>query len=543
MKTMSAEQNGKRIWRIVTAALAILLVWAAASGGAASADTAIPKITDVYRLGMPSGYSYSTGEVIEVAVRFSEPIKVTGSPTLRLTVGDGTVYADYQNTYDNGRAMKFTVEVLGNWSDTDGYSIPANSLSLEGGTITDANGNAAVLTHKAVPANALFRVNFTGPSLSHINITSHAGSDGLYHAGETIRFSVYFTENIYFTNETGEGAVTLQFNMGSATRQVTHVSIYLREITFDYVVQTTDNDDNGISIPANPITFSGGGLADSDGNNAVLLLAASGDRGGHMVQGVDTTGPTILRVEITSDPGSDGIYGLGDVIQAGVFFSEAATVNSDSTVSIDIGSNSVSAAYSHTSGEAAYYTYTVTATDNDSDGISIPANAVSHGAIGNIQDGAGNSAVLTHAAVAADIGHKVEGTDRTGPAITSISITSDPDPKLGFYKVGDTLEFTVQFNEDLDVTGQVSMSFLLDFTQKTATYSDANGLSGADASVIIFEYTVEGGDIGEVSVPANAVQLAAGASVQDSADNDANLSNDAIAKFRDSSGVFGPGGL
>ena len=543
MKTMLTECNGKRSWRTVTAALAILIVWVAASGGAAIADTKAPTIVDIYRLGLPSEYSYSTGETIEIAVRFSEAVRVTGTPSLALVVGESEVYADFQNTYDNGAVMRFTVDVLGNWSDADGYSISANKLSLNGGTITDTAGNAAVLTHRAVPANALFRVNFTGPSLSHINITSHAGSDGLYHAGETIRFSVYFTENIYFTDETGEGAVTLQFNMGSATRRVTHHSIYLREITFDYVVVTTDNDDNGVSIPANPIAFSGGGLADSDGNNASLKLAASGDQGGHMVQGVDTTGPTILRVEITSDPGSDGVYGVDDVIQVGVFFSESVTVNADSTVTIEVGASSTPAAYSHTSGEAAYYTYTVVAADKDSDGVSIPANAVSHGGTGNIQDGAGNSAVLTHAAVAANIRHKVEGTDRTGPTITSISITSDPDPMLGFYKVGDTLEFTVQFNEDLDVTGQVSMNFLLDFTQKTATYSDANGLSDADASVIIFEYTIEGGDIGDVNVPENAVQLAAGASVQDAADNDANLSNDPIAKFRDSSGVYGPGGL
>ena len=540
MRATPVDLGQERILRIGAAALAILLFWVIAFGGLASADTQKPTIVDVYRFGLPSDYSYSHGEVIEVGVRFSEPVEVSGSPTLALTVGATTAYADFQNLADNNRVMVFTLDVLANWIDTDGYSISANSLSLEGGAITDANGNDAVLSHRAVPANALFRVNSPGPSLSHIYVTSQSGADGVYHAGETIRFSVYFTENIYFEDGTGEGAVTLQFNMGSATRSVTHDNIWLREISFSYVVATTDNDDNGISIPANPVSLSGGGLTDSDGNHATLLLAASGDLGGHMVQGVDTTAPTILRVEITSDPGIDNVYGVDDVIQVGVAFSEAPTVGADSTVSLDIGTNSASAAYSHTSGETAYYTYTVVATDNDSDGISIPANAVSHGT-SDIQDAVGNSAVLTHAAVPGDINHKVEGTDTTGPRILSISITSDP--RDGRYKVGDTLEFTVRFTEDLDVTGDLSMSFNLDKAPRTATYSSANNLSDADASVMIFEYTVLGGDIGEVSVPIDAIQLAAGATVQDAADNNAHLSNDPIARFWGHPPVFGPGGL
>ena len=47
-------------------------------------------------------------------------------------------------------------------ADTDGISIVANKLTLNGGTINDAHGNAAILTHDAVAADTGHLVSAPG---------------------------------------------------------------------------------------------------------------------------------------------------------------------------------------------------------------------------------------------------------------------------------------------------------------------------------------------------------------------------------------------
>ncbi len=50
--------------------------------------------------------------------------------------------------------------------DADGIAIPANALNLNGGAITNAAGNAAVLTHDAVNAGAAHRVDGVLPTFA-----------------------------------------------------------------------------------------------------------------------------------------------------------------------------------------------------------------------------------------------------------------------------------------------------------------------------------------------------------------------------------------
>ena len=94
------------------------------------------------------------------------------------------------------------------------------------------------------------------------------------------------------------------------------------------------------------------------------------------------------------------------------------------------------------------FSYTVVSGKTDADGIAIGADKLSVEE-GNIQDVFGNAASLTHGPVAADHGHKV---DAVGPTVSSIAITSDPGDD-DTYGVGDSIEVTVTFNEDVTITG------------------------------------------------------------------------------------------
>ena len=93
---------------------------------------------------------YGIGDNVEVTVTFSEDVTVTGSPQLELTVGSSAKNAAYQST--TGSKVVFSYAVAVGDSDTDGISIAADKLSLNGGTIKDAAENAAELSHSAVSA-------------------------------------------------------------------------------------------------------------------------------------------------------------------------------------------------------------------------------------------------------------------------------------------------------------------------------------------------------------------------------------------------------
>ena len=74
--------------------------------------------------------------------------------------------------------FRYTVAVAD--TDDDGVSIAADALRLNGGSITDAAGNAATLTHDALPAQAYHRVRGNAPPVAY------AGPDRTAQSGVSV---------------------------------------------------------------------------------------------------------------------------------------------------------------------------------------------------------------------------------------------------------------------------------------------------------------------------------------------------------------------
>ena len=124
---------------------------------------------------------------------------------------------------------------------------------------------------------------------------------------------------------------------------------------------------------------------------------------------LDTTGPTVTRLEIASDAGSDSTYAIGDVIQVTVTFSETVEVTGTPQLRLRAGSRTRTAGYLSGTGTAALvFGYEVAEGDEDSDGVSIEAGRISLNG-GTIKDEADNVAESAHGAVVAQAGHKVDG--------------------------------------------------------------------------------------------------------------------------------------
>ncbi len=106
-------------------------------------DTTAPTVIDV-RSPHANG-AFTTGEVIPITVRFSEPVTVTGTPQLTLETGATNELVDY--TGGSGtNTLTFTYTVQAGDTSLDLDYLATNALTLNGGTIRDAVGKHAILT-------------------------------------------------------------------------------------------------------------------------------------------------------------------------------------------------------------------------------------------------------------------------------------------------------------------------------------------------------------------------------------------------------------
>ena len=137
-----------------------------------------------------------------------------------------------------------------------------------------------------------------------------------------------------------------------------------------------------------------------------IMLALLVSAGVAYAQGTPTV-PTIESVAVTSDPGEDGGYAIGDEIQVGLTFSEAVTVTGTPQLTLDVGGRNRTSEYSEGSATTQLlFTYTVPSGDEDTDGIAVVANSLALNG-GDIRAGIANAA-LTHAGLNSN-DHKVDG--------------------------------------------------------------------------------------------------------------------------------------
>ena len=95
-----------------------------------------------------------------------------------------------------GIRLGFDYQIAKGDLDPDGVAIDANSVVLNRGSIRDGAGNDAILTHSAVAADPDFTVDGVPATISSIAITSDPGSDDAYGAGDRVKVTVTFSEDV-----------------------------------------------------------------------------------------------------------------------------------------------------------------------------------------------------------------------------------------------------------------------------------------------------------------------------------------------------------
>ena len=136
------------------------------------------RVSSVRFTGTPvSGNTYRLGEQIQAAVTFNEAITVTGTPQINLTIGSQTRWAVYDATRSKGTLLVFSYTVQATDADSDGISIAANALALNGGMISLTSGStttAAALAHTGVGTDDTRKVDGSTDVVEHGNSREQA---------------------------------------------------------------------------------------------------------------------------------------------------------------------------------------------------------------------------------------------------------------------------------------------------------------------------------------------------------------------------------
>ena len=123
----------------------------------------------------------------------------------------------------------------------------------------------------------------------------------------------------------------------------------------------------------------------------------------------------VTSLALVSAPFLDDTYRRGERVAVAVTFSREVTVTGAPELPLAVGTETRRAAYARGSGtRQLVFEYAVVRGDADADGVAVPANALS-AAGGTVASADAMAVALGHGALAAQAGHKVDGS-RTGPS-------------------------------------------------------------------------------------------------------------------------------
>ena len=469
----AAMPSRERFRHLTATAVVVLLLalasapWRAAVASDATDPTSVVSLAFTSDPG-PDQY-YLRGEPIEVTVTFSGSVTVTGKPGIRLGVGPGTTLA----TYRRGSGTTALVFVWNVWQlseDHDGVSVPAGTILLREGSIQDDSGNAVDVAHTGLPTQSGHKVDDVNPALIGALTRATENTVTMFwdevldgnHVPPASGFDVRKLVSIGTFSEQEPISVTHVAVSGNSVTLTFATEVEAGPfVTARYGYLPLDRP-----LSIHELVAGSPYLRDRAGNPAYNVRASA------RVSGTPpTSGPNVTSVTLVSDPAppprgssdwigsgeyfppienhadteSDTGYKNGEVIHVEVAFSGPVVIDARGakpSIGIVVGSVTRQAEYLGIDGEFSLsetnsqphcsgfrehmftssacsgddvlrgttirFQYVVAVGDEDTDGLSIPANGILLNG-GKITDVWGNSAVLTHSALATQSGHKVDG--------------------------------------------------------------------------------------------------------------------------------------
>lgn len=368
-------------------------------------DVTAPTVSSVsFSSSAGSDATYKVGDVLSFQVGFSENVNVTGSPRIPIQGLSGK-YATYSSGTGTSNLI-FSYTVSANDVDVDGVALSANTLELNGGSISDPSANQAIITHSALAASGSHKVDGILPTLS-----SSTPSDNATAVGTTSDIVLIFSEAV----AAGTGNITIRAASG------------------DSVIEQIPVGDPRISISGSTITVNPNSVLSSLTSYYVLIDAtAVVDSAGNAYAGISSStalnfttanasAPTVSNVTSSTTNGS---YKAGSTISIQVTFTKNVTVTGTPTLTLETGETNTAAIYTSGSGSTILtFTYTVANGDTASDLDYASSTALTLSG-GTIVDASTNAANLTlpNPGESGSLGaNKSLAIDSSAPRLTSSS--------------------------------------------------------------------------------------------------------------------------
>ena len=156
-------------------------------------------------------------DVVSVTVTMDEATVVNttgGTPFITLNVGGVSRNASYASgTGTTSLIFQYTI-ASSETTDSDGISIGANALALNSGTMQDAAGNNATITHSAVSANSSFKVDTTKPTISSLSVAANNST-----------VTVTFAEDVYASSAGSGDLVAADFTLSLSGGNQANISL------------------------------------------------------------------------------------------------------------------------------------------------------------------------------------------------------------------------------------------------------------------------------------------------------------------------------
>ncbi|XQU07457.1 cadherin domain-containing protein [Halomonas sp. LY9] len=357
---------------------------------------------------------------------------------------------------------------------------------------TDAAGNAS---EQAV-SFAINDLDEVSPTVSSVALTSASGAQGsLLNAGDVVSVTVTMDENTLVT-----GTPRVALLIGSTTVYADYVSgSGGTALVFNYVIQANQTDANGIAIPINALELHGGTLKDAAGNDAVLIHGAIDDNASYQV---DTTAPIVISgaaaTAINENSGAGQTVYTAVATDANTVSYSLKTVDDHAAFSIDSASGTVTLNGNPDFETKNSYAFTVIATD----------------AAGNASEQA--------------VALSINDVDDTGPAVSSVAISSAMGVQNNTLNAGDVVSVTVGMNEATLVNTAGGTPRIALTVGGSTVYADY--VSGSGTASLVFQYTILAGqtDANGIAIPANGLALNGG-TFKDTAGNDAMITHALVA--------------
>ncbi len=482
-----------------------------------------PKVSSVAFAGLPpDGDTYHYDDEVRVQVVFDGRVAVDtvgGEPQLALSMGTRRRQAVFAPSASTGTTLVFAYRVQSADVDSDGASIAANALALNGGSIkAEADSTtAALVTHDSLAADPARKVDGR-PRITSLEFydppSSVPPSAGVYGFGERIRILARYDQKLILDHR-----AWVSLEVGTDTVQVRsswRLRMGDRALLFTYVVGRGAMDSDGVRVPKGVLSLNGGMLkADSDGVTRARLdhggLPADSSR---RVNGSVTPTPRPV-VTLTDDPPASGnTYTWNERIEASVYFNVDVLVTGRPRLTMNVGTGTRQLVADEYGGRGPLtFEYVVQAADMDADGISFPANALSLPSGATIRSATDTSihAVLSHDSVPADPQRKVDGQSVQAPKVLRTFIGPPPSHD-NTYTRGETFFTSMVFDRDVAVDttgGRPRVALEIGDSTRYATYWRS---PRGRPQELQFVYVVQAGDrdADGVSIKANGLSANGG---------------------------------